>query len=145
MYRRLDRLDLHAAARQPGEFVAFGAIAICILTVACINFTNLATARAVQRAREVGVRKSLGAARRQLVGQFLGEAIAYAAIAMLLAAALVELLLPPFNAFAGTALTFDYWGDGRIAAGLVAFAPSSVCWRAPIPRSICRPSSPRRC
>jgi putative ABC transport system permease protein len=76
----------------------------------------------VQRAREVGVRKSLGAARGQLVGQFLGEAIAYAAIAMLLAAALVELLLPPFNAFAGTALTFDYLGDGRIAAGLLAFA-----------------------
>jgi putative ABC transport system permease protein len=107
---------------SPANVWAFGAVAICILVVACINFTNLATARGVQRAREVGVRKSLGAARRQLVGQFLGEAIAYAAIAMLLAAALVELLLPPFNAFAGTALTFDYFGDGGIAAGLVAFA-----------------------
>ena len=62
--------------------------------MACVNFTNLATARAGQRAREVALRKVLGANRRQLITQFLGESVLIAAIAMLLALALVELLLP---------------------------------------------------
>ena len=62
--------------------------------MACVNFTNLATARASQRAREVALRKVLGANRKQLITQFVGESVLIAAIAMLIALAMVELLLP---------------------------------------------------
>ena len=67
--------------------------------MACVNFTNLATARASQRAREVALRKVLGANRKQLIVQFLGESILVAALAMVVALAMVELLLPYFSAF----------------------------------------------
>jgi len=72
----------------------FGSIAILILLVACINFMNLATAQAVKRAREVGIRKLVGARKRALILQFVGEAIVYAAIAGFLALLVVELFLP---------------------------------------------------
>jgi putative ABC transport system permease protein len=108
---------------SPTLMTTFGAIAACILLIACVNFTNLATARGVQRAREVGVRKVLGAARGELVAQFLGEATIYAAIALLFALVLVELLLPAFNAFLGTPLLIDYFGDTRVVAGLLALVP----------------------
>ena len=74
-------------------------IAFLILGMACVNFTNLATARASQRAREVALSKVLGANRRQLITQFLGESVLIACISMLLALALVELLLPAFSSF----------------------------------------------
>ena len=76
-----------------------GAIAILILLVACINFMNLATARAIHRGREVGMRKVLGAHRRQLAAQFLGESILMAIFAFILALGLLEFLLPYFEAF----------------------------------------------
>ncbi|MFK7845208.1 MAG: ABC transporter permease, partial [Rhodothermales bacterium] len=82
----------------------FGFIAGFILLIACINFMNLATARAMGRAREVGVRKSLGAARSQLVFQFLGEAIFVSFLAMATALLLVKLSLAPFNLLAGKSL-----------------------------------------
>ena len=80
--------------QRPTTIVTFTIIAFLILGMACVNFTNLATARASQRAREVALRKVLGANRRQLITQFLAESVLIAAIAMLLALALVELLLP---------------------------------------------------
>jgi len=91
----------------------FLAIAFLILLVACINFMNLATARSAQRAREVGMRKVLGAHRWQLAWQFLSESVLTALIAMLLALLLVELVLPVFNASTGKALHFDYL-DNRL-------------------------------
>lgn len=72
-------------------------IAAFILLIACINFTNLATARSIKRAKEIGLRKSIGAIKHQLVGQFLGEALLYSVIAVLLAVLLVELVLPVYN------------------------------------------------
>ena len=85
---------------RPGNdrrtIVTFAVVALLILGMACVNFINLATARASQRAREVALRKVLGAQRRQLIVQFLGESMLLAALAMLLALALVELPLPPF-------------------------------------------------
>jgi putative ABC transport system permease protein len=93
-------------------------IAVMILLIACINFMNLSTARSAKRAREVGVRKSLGAARMQLIAQFLGESVATALIAMLVATMIVELALPAFRAFVGADLTFDYFGASGMAGWL---------------------------
>jgi len=79
----------------------FTLIAIFILIIACINFMNLSTARAVKRAREVGLRKVVGANRRLLTTQFLGESLLLALLAMALALVLVSILLPYFSAFSG--------------------------------------------
>jgi putative ABC transport system permease protein len=75
----------------------FTAIAFFILLIACVNFVNLTTARSVNRAREVGLRKALGADRSKLVGQFLCEAVLYCLLALVMALILVELVLPVFN------------------------------------------------
>lgn len=72
----------------------FSVIALIVLVIACINFMNLSTARSAGRAREVGIRKSIGAARLQLAGQFIGESVLVCLIAMLLGVGLVQLLLP---------------------------------------------------
>ena len=109
--------DAQDASMRPGNdrrtVLTFGIIAALILGMACVNFTNLATARAGQRAREVALRKVLGANRRQLIGQFLGESVMIAAIAMLIAMALCELLLPAFNGFLQSDIRISYLGaDG---------------------------------
>jgi putative ABC transport system permease protein len=75
----------------------FSAIAWIILLIACINFMNLATARSEKRAREVGVRKVLGAVKNQLVTQFIGEALLMAILAAFAAVLIIALVLPPFN------------------------------------------------
>jgi putative ABC transport system permease protein len=88
--------------RTPGSIstvYTFGAIAVFVLLIACINFMNLATARAAQRAKEVGIRKAIGAARTQLIGQFLGESLLLTVIAVALAVAIVAAALPPFANF----------------------------------------------
>ena len=98
----------------------FAVIALLILGMACVNFTNLATARASQRAREVALRKVLGASRGQLIAQFLSEAVLVTAIAMVLALAAVELLLPSFNAFLKAGMTLDYVGRNGVLPYVVA-------------------------
>ena len=85
----------------------FSAIALFILLIACINFMNLATARAAERATEVGMRKALGAGRPQIAGQFLGEAILTTAAATVAALAVASLALPAFNQLAGTSLGME--------------------------------------
>jgi putative ABC transport system permease protein len=105
-------------AMAPGNdsrtIATFAVIALLILGMACVNFTNLATARASQRAREVALRKVLGASRRQLVLQFLSESILVAGIAMLLALAFVELFLPLLSGFLDADLRLHYFGKGGI-------------------------------
>lgn len=86
----------------------FLAIAALTLLVACVNFMNLATARFAGRAREVGVRKVVGAHRSQLIAQFLGESFLLCAVSMLLAVVLVRLTLPAFNAFSARQMTLDF-------------------------------------
>ncbi|MBT5876645.1 MAG: FtsX-like permease family protein [Candidatus Latescibacteria bacterium] len=96
-------------------------IALFMLIIACINFMNMATARSVRRAREVGLRKVVGASRGQLIRQFLGESILISLIALFLAAAAVQMLIPSFNDFTGKELVLSF-GDGEILAWLVAIA-----------------------
>jgi len=92
----------------------FAVIAMLILGMAVVNFTNLATARASQRAREVALRKVLGATRKQLIVQFVAESVLISAVAMLLALALVELLVKPFGAFLDADIALRYFGKAGI-------------------------------
>jgi len=86
----------------------FTGIAVFILVIACINFMNLATARSERRAREVGIRKSIGSRRKDLIFQFLGESVLLALLALLVSLVLVELLLPLYNQLVSKQLTIDY-------------------------------------
>jgi len=79
----------------------FSIVAFFVLLIGCINFMNLSTARATQRAKEVGIRKVVGAYRRQLIKQFLGESMLLSLIALLLALGLVEIILPLFYQYLG--------------------------------------------
>jgi putative ABC transport system permease protein len=112
--------DVHLGRAQLGAMTpgndartigTFSIVAILILVMASINFINLSTARAGQRAREVALRKVLGASRRQLVGQFLGESLILVALAMLLALAIVEVATPALGAFLNADFRFDYFGE----------------------------------
>ena len=87
----------------------FSALAIFILLLACVNFTNLSTARAVKRAREVGIRKVLGSVKKQLIFQFLTESVLLTFFAMLCAFALIFLLLPYFNQLANKNISFGFF------------------------------------
>ncbi|MFQ5675331.1 MAG: ABC transporter permease [bacterium] len=87
----------------------FSIVAIFVLIIACINFVNLATARSERRAREVGLRKVVGAQRHQLIRQFFGEAILMSLLAFIVALLLTEMLLPVFNDLSGKTLSLDQW------------------------------------
>jgi putative ABC transport system permease protein len=121
--------DIHLGQAQGGamtpgndrrSIATFAIIALLILGMAVVNFTNLATARASQRAREVALRKVLGATRRQLIVQFVAESILISAVAMLLALALVELLVRPFAAFLDADLSLRYFGVSGVLLPAIA-------------------------
>jgi len=98
----------------------FSAIGGFVLLIACINFMNLATARSAQRAREIGMRKVLGAYRKQVMIQFLGEAVLTAVIAFVLALVSAQLTLPALNVFIGKELSLaSFLHPGMIGAGLL--------------------------
>jgi putative ABC transport system permease protein len=93
-------LDSEIEANSRIEYVyIYGAIALFILIIACINFMNLSTARSVKRAVEVGLRKVVGANRSSLVRQFIGESVVMAVLSLVVAILLVELMLPVVNNF----------------------------------------------
>lgn len=121
-------IRLHATTRdglEPGGNIVyvyfFGAVALFIIVLACINFMNLATARSAGRAREVGLRKALGSLRIQMVGQFLAESLVYSFLAVLLAVAASYMLLPTFNELSGKNLTMEYLMHPWFIGGLLAF------------------------
>ena len=97
----------------------FSIIAFFILIIACINFMNLATARSAGRAREVGMRKAVGADRRQIITQFLGESVVISLVALVLAVALARLVMPVFYSYVGKELVLDYSGSGVFLGMLV--------------------------
>ncbi len=98
----------------------FGMIAGFILLIACINFMNLSTARSEKRAKEVGIRKVVGAQKGSLVGQFIGESVLMAFLAAVIAVLIVVLILPAFNQLIGEQVDIDY-GQWNIWAALLGF------------------------
>ncbi len=108
--------DIHLHSNLRGEIQAnsdiryiyiSSAIALFIILIACINYMNLATARSVKRAMEIGVRKTLGAPKASLIRQFLSESVLVASLALVLAFVLAQLALPAFNAFMGKSLVIS--------------------------------------
>ncbi|OEK03936.1 hypothetical protein BFP97_18325 [Roseivirga sp. 4D4] len=116
-YSAMPLTDIHLKSAMSGEFqingnlrqvYGFGVIAILILIIACINFVNLSTARSAKRAKEVGLRKVMGALRPHLITQFIAESILISLIAMVIGVFLVEAMLPVFNRFMGQSLSIPY-------------------------------------
>jgi len=112
--------ELERPTNDRRTITTFSVVALLILIMASINFVNLATARAGQRAREVALRKVLGARRNQLVAQFLGESVLITVIAMLLGVALVELGIPYLSAFLDAGLHVEYFGSNGILLPVLA-------------------------
>ena len=109
-------IDIHLHSKMIGEagvnsdiayVYVFAGVAIFILLIACFNFTNLSTARSLSRAKEVGLRKVVGAERSQLVKQFLGEAGFFAMISLAIALGIAYLVLPVFNQLSERQLILD--------------------------------------
>ncbi len=117
--------DRYFGMKPPGSWTTIygmGVIGLLILLVACFNFMNLATARATMRAREISLRKCMGARRTQLVVQFLGEAVLMALLALVVALVLVEVLLPPYSSFMGRPLEIHYLADWPLTLAIVCVA-----------------------
>jgi ABC-type antimicrobial peptide transport system permease subunit len=121
---------IHLAPERLGDFPGHGnaqyvniffIIAILILVVACINFMNLATARSARRAKEIGLRKVVGAVRGQLILQFLSESVFISFLSLLLAIGIVSLFLPVFNELANRKLAIDV-SDAKLWLSLFGIA-----------------------
>ena len=128
----LNRVHLETKWEGGGEWVKavsptwlwfFGSIGLAVLGLACVNFVNLSTAQAMQRAREVAVRKSIGAHQGQLIVQFLGEALLLTTFAGILSVGIAKLALPELNDLLDKKISFDLlqsWGLlGALMAGLL--------------------------
>lgn len=85
----------------------FSVVALIVLLIACINFMNLSTARSARRSREVGLRKVMGGNRNQIAGQFFGESVLFALVALTVALVMVEIMLPSFSNLAGKELSLN--------------------------------------
>ncbi len=99
--------------------MAIALVGLMIVIVAAINFVTLMTARASRRAAEVGIRKVAGASRRDLMIQFLGEALIYAFLSMIIATILAAILFKPFSAFVQRGLSLDFVHDPVLDLGLI--------------------------
>jgi putative ABC transport system permease protein len=124
----LTRIHLYSHARNEieangdiGRIVIFSAIALFILLIACFNYINFATASYAARTREVGTRKVIGANKKQIIGQFLGESMLISFLALITAYSLAALLLPTFNAISEKSLTMISLFDVRLIARMVLF------------------------
>lgn len=110
-----DRYSNYNYRTAPREMlVALGVIALFLLITACINFVNLTTAEAVKRSKEVGIRKSLGSSRLQLIGQFLGETTLITTFAMFLSLGIAQVALSLVNSFLEMPLALDFSADALL-------------------------------
>lgn len=125
---RLDRIHLTSklAADLPvgnkAYIYVFAVVAVFILLLAAINYMNLATARASRRAREIGLRKVVGATRGQVAWQFLSESLMFAIVSFIISLGIMQLLLPLFNDISGKQLTFSFTENPGIFAGMFGIA-----------------------
>jgi ABC-type antimicrobial peptide transport system permease subunit len=99
--------------------IFFSIVAVFIMVIACINYMNLATARSTKRAREIGLRKVVGARKADIAVQFFGESLLHAFISMLTALVIVEVLLPVFNRLVEKQLSLDLLANYKIIPGLL--------------------------
>lgn len=115
-------LDIHLNSHSGDEIeenssmsriIIISSIALFILLLACINFVNFSTARSSERAREIGMRKVIGASRFQLILQFLGESVLFSIASLLISIVTVKLLIPSFSLLAGTEIGLDYNSDWK--------------------------------
>ena len=122
--------DIHLESRLDQEIepngsityiYVFSIISVFVLIIACINFMNLSTARSANRAKEVGIRKTVGSTRKQLIIQFLLESTLLSCLALIIAICLVQILLPIFNNIAGKQLGVSLFGNILILPGLLAY------------------------
>lgn len=109
--------DIHLRSHLTGEIdtnsdinyvYVFAGVALFILLIACFNFTNLTTARSLTRAKEIGLRKVVGADKKQLLSQFLSETILFAFVALIIAVILAYLILPLFNQLSARSLSLNF-------------------------------------
>ena len=123
--------DIHLRSNLIGEIRPNGdlsyiyilsAIAFLILLIAGVNFMNLSTARSSNRAMEVTIRKIMGAGRRQLIYQFIGESVFLSLLGLVFALALIEILLPTFNQITGKNISINYFENWRLLAGFGSIA-----------------------
>lgn len=121
--------DIHLFSSNKDELQAngsikyiyiFGALALFILILACVNFTNLSTAVSIKRSKEVGIRKVMGSARKQLVGQFLAESVMISLFSFVAALVFIYFLLPGFNHLAGKNIAFRFFvGPSMLVTELI--------------------------
>ncbi len=116
-------IDIYGATETTALYVyVFSIIAVFVLLIACINFMNLSTARSIKRAKEVGMRKVVGARKINVITQFYGESIILTIISMCVAIVLVYLFLPVFNDISGKALSFELMKNPLLFIGLFIIA-----------------------
>lgn len=125
----LEEIHLHSDAdhqiNEGGSMTTvyfFSIISVFILLIACINFMNLATARFSGRAKEIGVKKTMGSSRGNLILQFLIESVLISMISMVIAIALIELSLPLFNKITYKSFELNYLSSWQIIPGLILFS-----------------------
>ncbi len=121
IYLRSGQVDIQSVSNSGNinSVYVFTLVALLVLAIACINFINLSTANAANRAREVGMRKVLGAGRRQLTIQFISESIILTFVSLVLALLLLEYVIPRFNTLLGTDLYIDFVGNPLFNIGLL--------------------------
>ena len=120
IHLRSSHIDWDIATHSDISYVySFMAIALFIILIACINFMNLSTARSSIRAKEIGLRKVIGASRFHLVKQFIGETVLISVIALMISIVLVELLMPTFNEISGKNISPQYFSNLQFIAGAI--------------------------
>ena len=123
--------DIHLAPHgesengRPIRVYGFAAIAVLILLIACFNYMNLATARAMVRAREIALRKVMGARRGQLIVQFMGDSLLTAMVALVLALGIVEALLPAYDSFLARPIAYNLFTDWALTLVILAVAAAA--------------------
>ncbi len=151
VYRLQPLTDIHLYSDYRGELEAnsdiryvwlLAALAAIILLLACINYTNLTTAQFARRAKEIGVRKAVGAQRNQLAVQVLTESLVMAGLALVVALGLIELLLPAFGTLLGGELALDY-GSGLVLGVALGIALLTGLAAGGYPALVLSASAPR--